>query len=121
MTLVTVPKIRSSFSRKTSLALIYLAKVLRRKRSNIVKPKDLERFLSFEDHGLKTVMGRVLNALVRAGLAVRYNNARPRRYMIKPWVADLITEYGFTCLFGGDCPYVGSCPIKEAVKEVVKQ
>ncbi len=121
MTLMTAPKIRSSFSRKTSLALIYLAEALRLKRCSAIKVRDLERYLGLEDHGLKTILGKVLNSFVRAGLAVRYNNARPRRYMIKPWVADLITEYGFTCFFGGECPYLGSCPIREAVREVVKQ
>jgi len=117
--LTIVPEIKSSFSRKTSLALIYLAKVLRLKRSNVIKVRDLERYLDLGDHGLKTVLGRVLNALVRAGLAVRCNNGRPGRYMIRPWVADLITEYGFKCFFNGDCPYEGSCPIREAIREVL--
>ena len=116
------PKTKTSFLRsKNFLALIYLVKVLRRKRSNIVKPKDLERFLSFEDHGLKTVMGRVLNALVRAGLAHELRSSRPRSYMIELGVASRICDYGFKCFFNGDCPYLGSCPIREAVREVVKQ
>jgi len=89
-------------------------------RGPYVKPRDVVRFFGIENRGVITHVGTLINALRKAGLAKRFNNSRPRRYFIKPWVVERITTYGFKCFFNAQCPHVKSCPIRNALKGVVR-
>jgi len=100
--------------------LTVLVAIVLRKRSHVVKPRDALK-LGIDDHSLITLLGIILGRLVRAGLARVLNNAKPRRYLIESWVADWIVTYEFRCFRGLHCPYVRECPIRKALKEVVKR
>jgi len=94
--------------------------IVLRKHSHVVKPRDVRKFYGY-DHGIATHIGIILNALVKAGLAKRLNNAKPRRYFIKSWVADWIVTYGFRCFRKLHCPHINDCPIREALKGVIRR
>ncbi|MEM2197058.1 MAG: hypothetical protein QW290_08260 [Sulfolobales archaeon] len=89
------------------------------KRRLYVKPRDLVYVFGYdpEDHAL-VLLGKVLSKLEKVGLAVRWNNQRPRRYSLKPkqlWLrfVDLESRQGFSfeCDSGDSlCSLVGVCP-----------
>ena len=116
-----IHKPKPSFLIKSLDPLEVLTLIVSRKHSHVVKPRDVRKYLRRYDHGVATCLGIILNALVKAGLARRLNNAKPRRYFIKPWVADWIVTYGFRCFRKLHCPHINDCPIREALKGVIKR
>ena len=107
------------FSTRSPISLQILTIIVLRKHSHVVKPRDVRKFYGY-DRRIATHIGIILNALVKAGLAKRLNNARPRRYRLEGWVAERITTYGFRCFMGLHCPYINDCPIRRTLKEVVR-
>ena len=99
----------------TLLALLVLIR-----GPHVIKVRDVVRFLGVDDLGTLTWLGRILNLLAREGLAVRLNSGRPRRYRLKEWVATRMTTYGFRCFRGLQCPHIPECPIRKALKGVIK-
>lgn len=112
--MASLTQTKTIFKSLTSLASLVLV------RGPYVKPRDVVRFLGIEDRGVITYVGTLINALRKAGLAKRFNNSRPRRYFIEPWVVNRIVAYGFRCFRGLQCPHIIDCPIRGALKGVIK-
>ncbi len=113
-----ISKTNYVFTSKSLAALLLLSRLVLLK-GPYVKARDITKLLGIEDRGIITYVGRTLSLLNKAGLAKRFNNARPRRYYIMPWVAERIAAYGFRCFQDLPCPYMSSCPIREAIKGVI--
>ncbi len=119
MTSLTRTKREILFPHKLLKSLTLLASLVL-VRGPYVKPRDARRLLGISDLGALTWLGRVLNLLTREGLAVRFNSGRPRRYRLKEWVAARVATYGFRCFRGLQCPHLPTCPIRKALKGMVR-
>ncbi|MEM1703772.1 MAG: hypothetical protein QXQ31_06935 [Zestosphaera sp.] len=96
-----------------------LLKLVVAKRSLYVKARDLVYVLGYspDDYAL-ILLGKTLNVLTVRGLAIRWNNQRPKRYTLRPrelWKRFIEVEssqgFSFECERNdAPCPLVGICP-----------
>jgi len=88
------------------------------KRRLYVKARDLVNVLGVSEDYALVLLGKVLSALARRGLAIRWNNVRPLRYTLTPrtlWMRFIEVEsrqgFSFECERNDSpCPLVGLCP-----------
>ncbi|MEM4436135.1 MAG: hypothetical protein QXO22_04150 [Thermosphaera sp.] len=115
----TTPTNRETLERELRRGLKLLLELVIAKRSLYIKPRDLVYVLGYgpDDHAL-VILGKTLNTLTTRGLAIRWNNQRPKRYTLTPrplWARFVEVEarqgFSFECERNdAPCPLVGLCP-----------